>query len=232
MARRRWGWRIAVVSPAVVVVGLAGAGLLGTGSAVAAGAGSSPAPCPSPSGLLSGATSTVCKTLQAVPIPSILPSPVQSVVGSVTNTVGSTVGSLTSPSSAPAAGSTGSGGTSSSGSGSTAKGGGSSARHTQGTVSALGAVGANPANLGVLSSLGVPGWLVRSGLGPLPSSTQPLSFPVVQPGARALTPSLRPSARSVSSLWLIFAIGVACLVGVAGGLGRFDGGSRRIQRTS
>jgi hypothetical protein len=234
MARRRWGWRIAVISPAVIIAGLAGAGLAGAGSALAAGAGgSAPAPCPSPSGLLGGTTSTVCGTLTKgvlpTPLPSILPSPVQSVVA----TVGSTVGSLVSPSSAPSAGASSpapGGGTGSSGSGGKPRSGGGSRQPGSG-VSTLGPVGGGTADLGVLSSLGVPGWLVRAGLGPLPGSTQPLSFPVVKPGERAIAPSLRPVGRTVSSLWLIFAIGVACLVGVAGGLGRLDS-RRRVEGTS
>jgi hypothetical protein len=232
MARRRWGWRIAVISPAVIIAGLAGAGLAGAGSALAAGSGgSAPAPCPSPSGLLGGTTSTVCDTLTKgvlpTPLPSILPSPVQSVLATVGSTVGGTVGSLTSPSTAPSAGASSpapGGGTGSSGSGGKPRSGGGSRQSGSG-VSALGPVGGGTADLGVLSSLGVPGWLVRAGLGPLPGGTQPLSFPVVKPGERAIAPSLRPVGRTVSSLWLIFAIGVACLVGVAGGLGRLD--SRR-----
>jgi hypothetical protein len=175
--------------------------------------------------------------VQTLPSPgAILPSPVASAVGAVGSTVGSTVGSVTSGGSAGGTGGTGSGSTGSGGTGSGSTGGhpksgGGSKQHSQGTTSALGAAGGNAASAGVLSSLGVPGWLVQGGLGPLPSTTVPLSFPVVHPGSKAVAQEIRSvsGGRAVSSLWLIFAVGVACLVGVAGGLGRFEG-RRRVRR--
>jgi hypothetical protein len=234
MRRHRWGWRIAVTSP--VVIGL---GLVGASTALASGSSSSPSSTPSPcptQGLLGGVTGAVCQTVKTLPSPgAILPSPVASVVGSVGSTVGSTVGSVTSGGSSGSAGGTSSGstGSGSTGSGSTSghpKSGGSK-QHSPATVPALAAAGATGPSAGVLSSLGVPAWLVRGGLGPLPSTTVPLSFPVVHPGGKSVAQEIRSvsGGRAVSSLWLIFAVGVACLVGVAGGLGRFEG-RRRVRR--
>lgn len=244
MPRHPWRWRIAVISPAVIVAGLAGASLAGAGPALATGASSTPSPCPS-QGLLGGVTGAVCQTVNSLPSPgAILPSPVASVVGSAGSTVGSTVGKVTGSlglSGSGTGGGSGSGGTGSGGSGpgsgtgtsgrsrSHAK---SSGQHTAGTTSARRALGAGGTNLGTLSSLGVPGWLVRGGLGGRGGSTVPLSFPVVHSGAsRPLAQAaVKPAPRAVSSLWLVFAVGVACLVGVAGGLGRLENRRRGARR--
>lgn len=250
MRRHRWGWRIAVITPAVVVAGAAAAGLAAAGPALASGASSSPSPCPS-QGVLGGITKTACQTVKSLPSPgNVLPSPVASAVSSAGSTVGSTVGTVTGvlggSGTGSSTGSTSPGGTTShSGGGSTTRSSGSgshsaksSRSHTSrasGSVSALGSAVGSP-NLGVLSSLGVPGWLVRGGLGALPGSTVPLSFPVVHPGtagkgSTVAQASVQPASRAVSSLWLVFAIGVACLVGVAGGLGRFENRRRGARRT-
>lgn len=241
MRRHRWRWRIAVISPAVIVAGLAGAGLAGARPALASGASSTPSPCPSQS-LLGG----VCQTVNSLPSPgAILPSPVASAVSSAGSTVGSTVGKVTGslgPSGSGgggggSGGGTGSGGTGSGGgtgapSGSRSHAKGSSGQHPAGTTSALGPAGFGRTNLGTLSSLGVPGWLVRSGLSGQGGGTVPLSFPVVHPAAnRSLAQAaVRPVPRAVSSLWLVFAVGVACLVGVAGGLGRLENRRRGARR--
>ena len=236
MRRHRWGWRIAAISPAVIVLGLVGAG-----TALASGS-SSTGSCTTSGGLVGQLVGGVCQTVTSPgsilpsPVASLLPSPVASVAGSAGSTVGSTVGSVTG-SSGSSGGSSGSGSTGSSGSGGTSSGGssshsktGGSRQHSQASASAIGLAGSPSA--GVLSSLGVPAWLVRGGLGALPGSTVPLSFPVVHPShnSRTVAQQIRASnqPRAVSSLWLVFAVGVACLVGVAGGLGRFEG--RRVRR--
>ncbi len=227
MRRHRWGWRIAAISPAVIILGLAGTAL------AAGGSGSN---CPGQGGLIGSVTGTVCQTVNSVTkpggilptaLPSILPSPVASIVGTAGSTVGGTVNNTVNAvtgSSSSSSGSSGSGSGSSGGSSGHGQASGPG-RHSQASASALGAAGAGAASAGVLSSLGVPGWLVRGGLGPLPGATVPLSFPVVRPGSKTVAQEFRAAqaTRSVSSLWLVFAVGVACLVGVAGGLGRFEG---------
>ena len=239
MRRHRWGWRIAAISPVVVVLGIAGAG-----TALASGGSSSPSTCTTSGGLVGTLVGGVCQTVQAVtsplPLPSpssLLPSPVASAVGSVGSTVGSTVGALTGSSGSTGGSGSGTTGGSGSGTGSGSTGGhgkssGGSKQGSAGGVSALGAAGTP--NAAVLSSLGVPAWLVRGGLGALPGNTVPLSFPVVHPAGngRTVAQQIRASnqPRAVSSLWLVFAVGVACLVGVAGGLGRFEG-RRRVRRS-
>lgn len=224
---------MAAVSPALIILGVAGTAL--------AESGSSGSTCQDQGGLVGSATSTVCKTVSGVlptaspspsSLPTILPSPVTSAVSSVGSTVGSLTGGSGSPTPAPSpspGSPTGSGG---SGSGSHAKPGSHSRpAGSRGGVSALGATGAGTAGTSILSSLGVPAWLVNGGLGSAPGATVPLSFPVVHPAANAAAQDARATqaTRAVSSLWLIFAVGVACLVGVAGGLGRFEN-RRKAQR--
>ena len=223
MRRHRWGWRLAAVSPVAVAAGLAVAGLAGAGPALASGATPTPTACPSP-GLLGG---TLCQAVQSLPSPgAILPSPLASVVSSVTPAVNSVTGVLGSG--PGAGGGTGSGGSGSGGSAGNGRSGGRG--HGQGTPT-----GDTPAGpgAGTLSALGAPGWLLGDVPGPQQDGAVPLSFPVSHPsGKTAGQPAATTAVRGVSSLWLVFAVLVACLVGVAGGLGRLENRRREARHSA
>lgn len=207
MEWRRWTWRLAIASPAVLLAGLTSAGLANAGTAHA----NDPAPCPSPTSLLSSATGTVCQTVQQV----------TGQVSGATSTVSKTVNGLTGGSS----GSAGSGGTSAAG-GSAAAGSHAWRAHAQRqthrsrTGSSV-AAGAAPAIIGGLSPLGIPNWLLQAGgLGTLPppmSAPVRLSLPEIHPAQRAAQVSARPASRAQNRLWMVIVFGGLGLVGGAGG---------------
>ncbi len=200
MEWRRWTWRLAVASPAVLIAALASAGLASAGTAHV----NDPAPCPSPTSLLSSATGTVCQT-------------VKQVTGQASSTVnGVTGGSSGSSGSAGGTGATGG----------TAPGSNAQRAHAQHQAHRSRA--GSPVTLaapavGGLSPLGIPNWLLQAGgLGILPPPTAapaPLNLPVIHPAqqAAAAAQAAKSASQRASRLWLLLVFGGLGLIGGAGG---------------
>ncbi len=195
-----------------LLIGLAVTGLANAGLAQA----NNPAPCPSPSNPLSSVTSTTCQTVQQVT------GQASGTAHKTVQNLGKTVQNLTGTSSGSGSSSrTSSGGTSAAG-GSTASGSsahrslGGTQRHAHRSAAASpAAAGIASATIGVLSPLGIPGWLLTSGPGTL--SPVQLNFPTVYPARQAAARAARHSGKAPSRLWVVVLIGAVGLVGGAGG---------------
>ena len=196
----RRAWRFIVAPPALVLIGLVGAGLSNANAAQA----SNPVPCPSQASLLSPVTSTACQTVQQITgqasaAASTALKTVQKLSKAAMNLTGSSSGSASSGQS--------SGGTSAAGK-SPSSASGTHQSHSRARRPA--AVGVAPAAVGVLLTGGP---LALSRLFPV---SQQLIFPKVYPARHTAARAAGPSSRVPGRMWLMFLIGGAGLICVAG----------------